>query len=141
MRKLVAKKWVDALRSGKYKQGFGLLKQIDADTHNVKHCCLGVLCEVYNETMKNGKKKPLNTKETRKDGPVPFDFHDDTIVVHFNNESEVLPKEVQQWARMSHNSGKIVFNGLSALLAEINDNGGYPFTKIADLIEKNVEVL
>jgi len=35
-------KWVDALRSGEYKQGTGELHNIEADTY----CCLGVVCEV-----------------------------------------------------------------------------------------------
>lgn len=38
------KKWVQALRSGKYKQGHGKLKSIDQNRHS-KHCCLGVLGE------------------------------------------------------------------------------------------------
>lgn len=33
-------KWIEALRSGQYKQGKGYLKKGDC------HCCLGVLCEV-----------------------------------------------------------------------------------------------
>lgn len=33
-------KWVDALRSGKYKQGRGYLCRDDA------YCCLGVLCDI-----------------------------------------------------------------------------------------------
>jgi len=33
--------WLDALRSGKYEQGQGFLK----DKHN-RYCCLGVLCEL-----------------------------------------------------------------------------------------------
>lgn len=36
----VAKKWIAALRSRKYKQGNGQLLE------NGKHCCLGVLCEL-----------------------------------------------------------------------------------------------
>lgn len=36
-------KWIDALRSGKYKQGRGILKTVDGE-----FCCLGVLCDVYN---------------------------------------------------------------------------------------------
>lgn len=35
------KKWVKALRSGKYKQGYGLL-ETDAG-----HCCLGVACRIF----------------------------------------------------------------------------------------------
>lgn len=34
-------KWLDALRSGKYAQGYGLLRSgID------KYCCIGVLCDI-----------------------------------------------------------------------------------------------
>ena len=40
MRKDLKKKWIEALRSGRFKQGKNALKTND------KHCCLGVLCEV-----------------------------------------------------------------------------------------------
>jgi len=40
MNKELKKKWVSELRSGKYKQGKGLLRSGD------KHCCLGVFCEI-----------------------------------------------------------------------------------------------
>lgn len=43
------KKWVEALRSGKFEQCVGAL-------HNgVGHCCLGVLCEVAGYTAKKGQ--------------------------------------------------------------------------------------
>ena len=38
-----AQKWVEALRSGGYKQGVGCLY----DSHHDKYCCLGVACKVY----------------------------------------------------------------------------------------------
>lgn len=38
-------KWLDALRSGKYKQGTGVLR----DQYN-RFCCLGVLCDVYDNS-------------------------------------------------------------------------------------------
>ena len=42
MKKSVAKDWVAALRSGKYKQGKpGQLKDSEGN-----YCCLGVLCEI-----------------------------------------------------------------------------------------------
>lgn len=40
MKPALKTKWVEALRSGGYKQGFGQLKRDDA------FCCLGVLCDV-----------------------------------------------------------------------------------------------
>lgn len=43
MDKEVKAKWLIALRSGKYKQGMGCLKN---KTTGTKYCCLGVLIEV-----------------------------------------------------------------------------------------------
>jgi hypothetical protein len=40
MKPEIKAKWVEALRSGEYKQGKGLLAEDN------KFCCLGVLCEV-----------------------------------------------------------------------------------------------
>jgi hypothetical protein len=40
MNPIVKKKWLNALRSGKFKQGQGALKNSEG------HCCLGVLCEI-----------------------------------------------------------------------------------------------
>jgi len=62
MRKIIAKKWIKALRSGKYKQGKGYLKQFTSK-NEPRHCCLGVLCELYNDTMKKNYKKTLYTEE------------------------------------------------------------------------------
>jgi hypothetical protein len=41
MKKSIKKKWLEALRSGKYKQTVRNLKD------NNGYCCLGVLCDVY----------------------------------------------------------------------------------------------
>ena len=40
--------WVTALRSQKYKQGYGHLREIDL------HCCLGVACELQNVPFADG---------------------------------------------------------------------------------------
>lgn len=44
MKESVAKEWIAALRSGKYKQGQGQLKTQD------KFCCLGVLCDISKQS-------------------------------------------------------------------------------------------
>lgn len=46
MDKKLKSKWVKALRSGKYKQGFGMLKQRNDTAHRLVYCCLGVLREL-----------------------------------------------------------------------------------------------
>lgn len=45
MNKELKKKWVEALRSGKYQQGTNYLKQ-RGESGVIRHCCLGVLCEI-----------------------------------------------------------------------------------------------
>lgn len=47
-------KWIAALRSRKYKQGTGSLRQIGPTTRSVdRFCCLGVLCDIVNPKMWN----------------------------------------------------------------------------------------
>ena len=46
MNKQLKSKWIKALRSGKYKQGFGRLKQRNDTNHRPEYCCLGVLREL-----------------------------------------------------------------------------------------------
>lgn len=46
MKKSVMKKWVAALRSGKYEQGRGGMLKAN------KYCCLGVLCDLTGGTTK-----------------------------------------------------------------------------------------
>ncbi len=119
------KKWVKALRSGKYKQGQGLLKQKD---HNnvIRHCCLGVLCELYNEDTKEKKKKKL-TEEV----------DDDYGACIFNEEVDYLPEIVKDWAGLTDNTGYI---GPFESLAALNDDGK-TFKTISYIIEKEWENL
>ena len=118
------KKWVKALLSGKYKQGQGLLKQTD-HKNTIRHCCLGVLCELYNEDMKEKKKKKLTEKV------------DGFGVIRFNQQPEHLPNIVKDWADLSDTVGSIgsIYN-----LAVINDDGK-TFKTIAKIIEKHWENL
>lgn len=40
-------KWIEALRSGKYRQGDTYLCQSDDKSfQNERYCCLGVLCDI-----------------------------------------------------------------------------------------------
>ena len=43
-----AAKWLDALRSGKYRQASESLRT------NEGYCCLGVACDVYHQEMSSG---------------------------------------------------------------------------------------
>jgi hypothetical protein len=45
MKKDIKTKWLEALRSGKYQQGRGVLRRL-----NDTYCCLGVLCDILGPT-------------------------------------------------------------------------------------------
>lgn len=132
MKKRVAGMWVRALRSGNYKQGFDQLKVCNEDG-SAAHCCLGVLCELYNKSMKRQGKRRLS----RSFMEVEFTSRQ---IETFDGEDQVLPKKVLNWAGMDDDSGMFYTRDGSKSLARMNDEGR-TFRQIAQVIEKNVERL
>jgi hypothetical protein len=106
----IKKKWIEALRSGEYKQGKGYLNQGD------NYCCLGVLCDI---AVKSG-----------------LDVNVDTAygVTHFDGRNGALPRKVQDWAGL--NAIDPVVAGQH--LASWNDDFDKSFDDIAKLIEDNL---
>lgn len=118
MKKEVKKKWLKALTSGEYTQGKNALK-----TTKGNYCCLGVLCDIHRKTVKKAGCKW--DKETNA----------------YLTETGSLPSEVMKWAGIDKDivgdSGRFKFsNGKSTTLAILNDDKGYGFTRIADVIKK-----
>jgi hypothetical protein len=140
MNKKIAKKWVEALRSGEYRQGREALCRIDPLDGTESYCCLGVLTDLYQKDRKK-KKKKLKTRESSP-------FMDTVVVEYFSLDSDdsgasgVLPDEVRKWAGMFSNDGIIhkPESDYEERLTEFND-GGKSFKQIANIIEKNVENL
>jgi hypothetical protein len=127
MKQEVMKIWVDALRSGEYTQGQGCLKSTSGN-----HCCLGVLCELYD---KNNEEKLIKTEAEGR--------------VFFNENSRLTPMKVVDWAGLHFSDGSIndtpdfvmILGGPQVeSLASLNDHGS-SFQEIADFIEQNVERL
>lgn len=114
----VAKKWVAALRSGKYKQGKGALHQ---KTGN-KFCCLGVLCT-------------LAVKAKVIPAPKLYQY---SKQFSYKGRTGTLPDQVAKWAGLSSNSGQM-FHKYSDL-TEAND-GGVRFKTIAKIIESEPDGL
>lgn len=121
----VAKKWVKALRSGKYKQTTGALCE------DGKYCCLGVLCEV---AIKDGVK--IKREELTDGGG-------DVYQVLFGGSTGTLPDRVAKYAGMSKDKTvetapfEEVDASLEDQLVTLNDTEKYSFKKIATFIEKN----
>jgi hypothetical protein len=118
-------KWVAALRSGKYEQTAGVLR----NSHG--YCCLGVLCDLY-------------AKETGMEW-----FHNKgDYAMHGSNNA--LPIEVQAWAGIANKYGgcvEVETNEDGAThppylanpaLTELNDTWNYDFKQIADVIEQQL---
>ncbi|NBQ68164.1 MAG: hypothetical protein EBU46_04735, partial [Nitrosomonadaceae bacterium] len=51
MKAEIKQRWLNALRSGKYKQGEGSLRQLDNEG-KPQYCCLGVLCDLHRISTK-----------------------------------------------------------------------------------------
>jgi len=117
----IKKQWVDALRSGKYKQGRDYLRN-----KRDEFCCLGVLCDLYAQKFNI----PWSNERER---------------FELNRAYVVLPSNVVKWAELPDYDPQV--NGSS--LATWND--GYvnedgetydiepkDFLTIADMIEEEL---
>lgn len=112
----VKTKWVAALRSGDYRQGRGKLRDLECETP--RHCCLGVLSDIYYKEI--GEAWP----------EVPF-----------GALSPGLPtKDVRLWSGLSFlgaSDDKVVLNRFTLPLHIHNDQGS-SFADIADAIESQL---
>jgi hypothetical protein len=120
----IAEKWVTALESGEYTQGFGVLQQ------DGKYCCLGVLCEL---AVKEGIIQPPT-----------LDIDNSYQYGSFETWStETLPDEVIEWAQMNSNEGMISLNyddKSYCSLIDMNDSR-VSFKQIAEKIREHKDKL
>ena len=128
--------WADALRSGDYAQATGVLTRVSGVNGKKSHCCLGVLCEL---AVAAG----VLTRDDEKINM--FDTKDDVAAsaIGYDGQISYLPSSVVEWAGLDEDNPTITgeYNGHTSYhylkLASIND-GGAPFSEIADLIEKHL---
>ena len=108
--------WLEALRSGKYKQATGALRHLTKDEE--KFCCLGVACEISGL--------------------------DDWIDDCYLGEDSHLPFEVVSWLGMISCDGSILDENNAvekSSLVQLNDEAGYNFDQIAEFITDHREEL
>lgn len=141
----VKKLWVEALRSGKYKQGKGSLRRVPSRSNDVdKFCCLGVLCDLHSKAF------PDTGRQSQWSQWGQYDFVD-----------AYLPNTVKKWACLTSDGGfpdeiqEAVRNDILSKypsanqymissaehgisLLGVNDATDVGFTGIADLIEKHL---
>jgi hypothetical protein len=122
--------WLEALRSGQYKQTKNFLHVVD-NTNGDGLCCLGVLCELAVQAGVIGAEHTEN---------------DDTPVVAYGYGSVTMPPEaVKEWAYDHldspnlHNEWAVLdLQGAPNSLPVLNDEYGFTFAEIADRIEASL---
>jgi len=110
MKKRIKKLWIEALRSGQYKQGDGQLRDDDD-----KFCCLGVLCNLHAQAH-------------------PWDARQEHDPTSYLSEDSFPSATVLRWAGLTMNNPSIQYKNEETDLATVNDNGA-SFKRIARLIE------
>ena len=134
MKQEIKELWINALLSGEYQQGTGLL--CNAETNGEKFwCCLGVLTDL---AIKNGVDLDISMGHDMR--------HPNAI--YFNGEAEKLPVKVQEWSGLNSLLGHYSYEDindfdyeepetvamLETTLAEDNDEGA-SFEELARTIE------
>ncbi len=112
MKAEVKKKWIEALRSRKFKQTKGVLKT-ELSSDKFGHCCLGVLHEIDGGNW-----------HTNKYG----DFYTGSRI-RINSDDSYLRGKFTRGLSYSE----------IMKLVELNDTHGKKFYQIANWIEKNIE--
>lgn len=122
-------RWVEELRSGRRKQGFGFLRIVDDG--ETRECCLGVLCSLvepdgFQPTSHSGV-TGMHAFVYTHGGETP---RERAQRFWSNRSTRSVPRALQQ---------KIGLTSTNAShLATMNDRQGASFADIADWIERNL---
>lgn len=127
MKPEIKKRWVEALRSGKYPQAKAALR------NKYGYCCLGVLCDLAIEEGIGHWGEKCGESDV-------YPFITDNAS---ESEWEVLPISVQEWAGLEDRNPTTMtkdrpYKSVRPLrLSALNDDG-VSFNKIADLISEHL---
>jgi hypothetical protein len=117
-RKDARKLWVEALRSGKYKQSTNRLQNLDG----VSYCCLGVACKVAEEQGVSVIK-------------------DQFFPEILEGGSLDMQSGVKDFFGIVSNLGHFKDKGTNKSLTYLNDQKNFTFEELADVIESEPEGL
>src|SRR5687767_2414328 len=120
--------WINALRSGNYRQGKNALARSTAE--GTEYCCMGVACEI-----------------------APFEdikgLFTTNLLFLYDNENMVMPLRVRQWLfgkqevvlgnpYITSMDVEHEFFDNESSLAELKDAHGWTFDEIAEVIEQAI---
>jgi len=138
MNEQVKKMWLDALRSGEYKQGQNVLHAYNS-VGDERFCCLGVLCDIAVKHNVVARSEEAKTNYPEIDGynTAGFSYGWQSAMVD-------LPVEVIKWAGLPICDGDplVVVNWDDDIEGEKNistlNDSGWSFSDIADIIEEQL---
>lgn len=108
------RKWLDALRSGEYKQGRGTLRSDN------NFCCLGVACDIAKEDL-----------------GIDWGIVQHSSEMTFDKEVNLLPVSVKDWLGIDYPGGNILIGENNYPVTAINDRWAEgDFGYIADALER-----
>lgn len=112
MKPEIRRRWVDALRSGEYKQARNTLRKGES------FCCLGVLCDLVRDEV---------------EGEWSGDLF---AMLESGKQSNVNPPQsVVRYAGIRNDDPLVEFKNKQYCLTALNDTEKLSFAQIADLIE------
>jgi hypothetical protein len=131
------RKWVEALRSGEYRQGKGHLTVLDSEEQERSYCCLGVACEI------SGVTDPVEVVDSPNTGDPILSWSGEFAYSPTDDEENSRffpPREVLDWLGLEAYNPPLTFvsdtGSQSICAAEANDTFGKSFEEIADAIER-----
>lgn len=130
MNKEIKQRWINALRSGKYSQTEGCLRD------GKGYCCLGVLTDI---AIKDGVIEGWQLRPGASGEERPYVVVDQVGLGAPFEQDAVLPKKVAEWAELDAANPFVSIPGESypVNISDPNDNG-YSFKQIADIIEEQL---
>lgn len=139
--------WIEALRSGHFKQTSRVLTAVDQNTAEKSHCCLGVLCEIAvqkkitnrwwpQEKVLNRWKPSTNTMAYGPALPEGGKHPDE-------EQYAVLPVDVMEWAGTRNSTMRLsrvaqvgeLHDMTEVYATDLNDGAKMTFAQIADIAE------
>lgn len=99
MKAEIKRRWLNALRSGRYVQTKSRLRRTDPDTFGRSYCCLGVLCDIQ---LSDARRESWFQENSRKAAPsyeFSADLSDDEIgtLMHLNDSLEQNFDQIANW--------------------------------------------
>lgn len=136
MNPIVKQRWIDALRSGEFRQTTARLQRIDPE-RGPGFCCLGVLCELYRRDTGQGRWEPYDDGMGYPKGEVQ-----QFVDAEEHEETSIPTRAVADWAGLDDPNPYhfMLFRGKHdtySALTSANDNDE-TFETIAQMIEEQL---